>query len=138
MGVLARMGTQGDLGITTASDPNNPLVTMSVSPSAEFQWAIQPFTQTDPATNWSFRAPVFTWYHVALVNDGKTTDLYSNGSKDVRNSHDLSVGLQTTGQFWMVGATQYGDSVGPALYGWLGDVRIVNRPLSVQEFMISR
>jgi hypothetical protein len=73
-----------------------------------------------------------------LVNDGKTTKLYINGSEDVRNSHDLSTGLETVGGFWMVGATQYGHTVGPALYGWLGDVRIVNRPLSVREFMISR
>jgi hypothetical protein len=28
--------------------------------------------------------------------------------------------------------------VGPAFSGWLGDVRIVNRPLTVREFMISR
>ena len=138
MGVLARQGTQADLGITTASDPNNPLVTFSVSPSNEFQWAIQPFTQPDLVTNWSFRTPTLTWYHVALVNDGKTTKLYINGSEDVRNSHDLAVGLESTGEFWMVGATQYGRVVGPAFYGWLGDVRIVNRPLTVQEFMIAR
>jgi hypothetical protein len=137
MGLLARMGTQGDLGLTTAGDPQNPLVTLSVSPSLEFQWAVQPFTQPDLVTNWSFRTPAFTWYHVALVNDGKTTNLYINGSEDVRNSHDLSVGLQTTGEFWLVGATQYGRA-GQAFYGWLGDIRIVNRPLSVQEFMISR
>ena len=138
MGVLARQGTQADLGVTTAGDPNNPLVTFSVSPSNEFQWAIQPFTQPDLVTNWSFRTPTLTWYHVALVNDGKTTRLYINGSEDVRNSHDLSVGLESTGEFWMVGATQYGRVVGPAFYGWLGDVRIVNRPLTVKEFMISR
>ena len=137
MGLLARMGTQGDLGLTTAGDPQNPLVTLSVSPSLEFQWAVQPFSQPDLVTNWSFRTPAFTWYHVALVNDGKTTNLYINGSEDVRNSHDLSVGLQTTGEFWLVGATQYGRA-GQAFYGWLGDIRIVNRPLSVQEFMISR
>jgi hypothetical protein len=138
MGVLARQGTQGDLGITTAGDPNNPLVTLSVSPSNEFQWAIQPFAQPDLVTNWSFRTPTLTWYHVALVNDGKTTRLYINGSEDVRNSHDLAAGLQSTGQFWMLGATQYGHVVGPAFYGWLGDVRIVNRPLTPREFMISR
>jgi hypothetical protein len=137
MGLISRMGTQGDLGLTNVSDVQNPLVTLSVSPSLEFQWAVQPFAQPDLVTNWSFRTPAFTWYHVALVNDGKTTSLYINGSKDVRNSHDLSVGLQTTGEFWLVGATQYG-RVGQAFYGWLGDIRIVNRPLSVQEFMISR
>ena len=75
---------------------------------------------------------------MALVNDGKTTKLYINGSEDVCNSHDLSVGLQSTGAFWMVGATQYARTVGPALYGWLGDARIVNRPLTVRKFMISR
>ena len=138
MGLLARQGTQGDLKIATAGDPNSPAVTFSVSPSGEFQWAIQPFTQPDLATNWSFRTPTLTWYHVALVNDGKTTKLYINGSEDVRNSHDLAVGLQSTGEFWMVGATQYGRVVGPAFYGWLGDIRVVNRPLSVREFMISR
>jgi hypothetical protein len=79
-----------------------------------------------------------TWYHVALVNDGKTTNLYINGSEDVRNSHSLAVGLQSTGRFWLVGATHWLDSVGQSFYGWLGDVRIVNRPLSVPEFMISR
>ncbi len=138
MGVLARQGTQGDLRISTASDPANPTVTLSVSPSNEFQWAIQPFSQPDLVTNWSFRTPTLTWFHVALVNDGKTTKLYINGSEDVRNSHDLAVGLQSTGEFWMLGATQYGRVVGPAFYGWLGDVRVVNRPLTVREFMISR
>jgi hypothetical protein len=72
------------------------------------------------------------------VNDGKTTDLYINGAKDVRNSHELAVGLQTTGEFWLLGATTWQRSVGQSFYGWLGDVRVVNRPLSVQEFMISR
>jgi hypothetical protein len=76
---------------------SSSVVTLSVSPSLEFQWAVQPFTQPDLVTNWSFRTPAFNWYHVALVNDGKTTNLYINGSKDVRNSHDPVV--QTTGPF---------------------------------------
>jgi hypothetical protein len=138
MGVLSRMGTGLDLGRTSEEDPQEPLVTLTVSPSREFQWAVAPFTNPNLVTDWSFRTPALTWYHVALVNDGKTTDLYINGSKDVRNSHELSVGLQTTGEFWLVGANHYARSVGQSFYGWLGDVRIVNRPLSVQEFMISR
>ena len=44
----------------------------------------------------------------------------------------------SAGKFWLVGATHWERSVGQSFYGWLGDVRIVNRPLSVQEFMISR
>jgi hypothetical protein len=138
MGVLSRMGTGLDLGRTQEEDPNQPLVTLTISPSREFQWAIAPFTNPDLVTNWSFRTPALTWYHVALVNDGKTTDLYINGSKDARNSHNLAVGLQTTGAFWLIGATHYAHSVGQSFYGWLGDVRVVDRPLSVQEFMIAR
>jgi hypothetical protein len=138
MGVLSRMGTGLDLGLTSEDLPQEPLVTLSVSPDREFQWAVATFSNSNTLTDWSFRTPAMTWYHVALVNDGKTTDLYINGSKDERNSHSLAVGLQTTGKPWLVGATHWLDSVGQSFYGWLGDVRIVNRPLSVQEFMISR
>ena len=138
MGVLSRMGTGLDLGRTLEEDPEQPLVTLTISPSHEFQWAIAPFTNPDLVTNWSFRTPALTWYHVALVNNGKTTDMYVNGSKDVRNSHSLSVGLQTINDFWLIGATHYSHSVGQSFYGWLGDVRITNRPLSAREFMISR
>jgi hypothetical protein len=79
--------------------------------------------------------------HVPLRNAAREFDRVTSGrggSKDVRNSHDLSVGLQTTRQYWLLGATTWLDSVGQSFYGWLGDVRIVNRPLSVSEFMISR
>ena len=138
MGMLSRMGTGLDLGRTAQEDPEQPLVTLTMSPSREFQWAVAPFTNPDLVTNWSFRTPALTWYHVALVNNGKTTDMYINGSKDVRNSHNLSVGLQTIGDFWLIGATHYSHSVGQSFYGWMGDVRITNRPLSVREFMTSR
>jgi hypothetical protein len=96
------------------------------------------FSNPNTLTDWSFRTPAMTWYHIAVVNDGKTSDLYVNGSRDGRNSRSLAVGLQTAGRFWMLGATHWLDSVGQSYYGWLGDVRIVNRPLSVKEFMISR
>jgi hypothetical protein len=138
MGVLSRMGTGLDLGLTQEDLPQEPLVTLTVSPSLEFQWAVATFSNPNTLTDWSFRTPAMTWYHIAVVNDGKTSDLYVNGSKDGRNSRSLAVGLQTTGRFWMLGATHWLDSVGQSYYGWLGDVRIVNRPLSVQEFMISR
>jgi hypothetical protein len=46
--------------------------------------------------------------------------------------------LQTINDFWLIGATHYSHAVGQSFYGWLGDVRIANRPLSVREFMISR
>jgi hypothetical protein len=64
--------------------------------------------------------------------------MYINGSPDQRNPERTSVGLQTSGEFWMIGAKHYARVVEHSFYGWMGDVRIVDRPLPVREFMISR
>jgi hypothetical protein len=40
--------------------------------------------------------------------------------------------------FWLVGAYHYDHVVEQSCYGWLGDVRIVGRPLRVDQFLISR
>jgi hypothetical protein len=135
MGVLSRMGSGADLG-RTADDPDEPLATLTVSPSREFQWAVAPFSDPGLLTNWSFRVPTLNWYHVALVNDGKQTTMYLNGSPDQRNPTRLNNGLQTTGEYWMIGANHYGRTVEHSFYGWIGDVRVVNRPLAVREFML--
>jgi hypothetical protein len=137
MGALTRMGNGADIG-RPGDDPLEPLVTLTVSPSREFQWAVAPFSDPELVTNWGFRVPTLTWYHVALVNDGKRTVMYINGSPDQRNPERTSVGLQTSGEFWMIGAKHYARVVEHSFYGWMGDVRIVDRPLPVREFMISR
>jgi hypothetical protein len=36
---------------------------------------------------------------------------------------------------WLLGAYDYNRVVDQSFYGWLGDVRVVNRPLAVREFM---
>ncbi|MFC4313518.1 LamG-like jellyroll fold domain-containing protein [Steroidobacter flavus] len=135
MGVLSRMGRGGDLG-RTEDDPDEPLATLTVSPSREFQWAVATFTDPGLLTNWSFRVPTLNWYHVALVNDGKQTLMYINGSLDQRNPQRIGNGLLTTGEYWMIGANHYGRTVEHSFYGWIGDVRIVNRPLQAREFML--
>ena len=135
MGVLSRMGTGGDLG-RTGDDPDEPLATLTVSPSREFQWAAATFSDPALLTNWSFRVPTLNWYHVALVNDGKQTSMYINGSLDQRNPQRLNSGLQTTGEYWLIGANHYARTVEHSFYGWIGDVRIVNRPLAVRDFML--
>lgn len=135
MGVLSRMGTGGDLG-RTGDDPDEPLATLTVSPSREFQWAAATFSDPGLLTNWSFRVPTLDWYHVALVNDGKQTSMYINGSLDQRNPQRLNSGLQTTGEYWLIGANHYARTVEHSFYGWIGDVRIVNRPLAVRDFML--
>lgn len=134
MGAISRMGTGGDLG-RTGDDPDEPLATLTVSPSREFQWAAATFSDPGLLTNWSYRVPTLRWYHVALVNDGKQTLMYIDGSLDQRNPQRLNRGLQTTGEYWMIGANHYARTVEHSFYGWIGDVRIVNRPLAVREFM---
>lgn len=135
MGVLSRMGRGGDLG-RTGDDPDEPLATLTVSPSREFQWAAATFTDPGLLTNWSFRVPTLNWYHVALVNDGKQTLMYINGSLDQRNPQRVGTGLLTTGEHWLIGANHYARTVEHSFYGWIGDVRIVNRPLAPREFML--
>lgn len=53
-----------------------------------------------------------------------------------RNPTRLNNGLLTTGEYWMIGANHYGRTVEHSFYGWIGDVRVVNRPLAVREFML--
>jgi hypothetical protein len=38
---------------------------------------------------------------------------------------------------WALGGYEYGGTINQIWHGWIGDVRIVNRPLSVGEFMIA-
>ena len=37
-----------------------------------------------------------------------------------------------------LGGNEYGGAVNQIFHGWVGDVRIVDRPLPVDEFMIAR
>jgi len=37
-----------------------------------------------------------------------------------------------------LGGYEYGGSINQIFHGYIGDVRIVNRPLSVDEFMIAK
>ncbi len=39
---------------------------------------------------------------------------------------------------WALGGYEYGGSANQVFYGYVGDVRIVNRPLKVTEFMIAK
>jgi hypothetical protein len=36
----------------------------------------------------------------------------------------------------VLGATQFDGAFGQGFYGWMGDTRIVGRPLPVEEFLV--
>ena len=76
-----------------------------------------------------------TWTHVAVVNDGRFTDLYIDGSLMGRNPLSPAVGLGSTGKPWLLGAIDYANVVEQTFNGLMGDVRIVDHALPPSRFM---
>jgi hypothetical protein len=136
-GLFTRMGTGGNAG-KTGDDPSEPAGTLNLSSGAEVQWAVFPRNQNRMSTNWSHLLPLDTWWHVAVVNDGRHTVMYVDGCEVVRNPSTPAVGVVTTGDFWMLGAYHYNRIVEQSYYGWLGDVRVVDRALPVEKFMLGQ
>ena len=70
-----------------------------------------------------------------MVNDGRQSVMYIDGSRVLRDPRAENVGLASTGEPWPVGATTYARVVEQSFYGWIGDVRISDRALAVAEMM---
>ncbi|MGW0823230.1 LamG-like jellyroll fold domain-containing protein [Streptomyces sp. NPDC002845] len=133
-GLISRTGTGGGAG-KTEDDPDEPLATLSLSNDREPQWAVRPLNQQGIATNWGQETPLETWWHLAVVNDGRRTTLYVQGCPVVRNPKAAAVGLTSLGLPWLLGGYEYGGRIDQILHGRLGDVRIVERALPVTSFM---
>lgn len=134
MGLLSRMGAGADAG-RTGGDPLEPLGTLSLNEGGAAQWAVFPQHRNDISTNWSHDLPKDTWIHLAVVNDGRRTTMYVDGSKVLRNPSTPAVGIATAGKPWLVGATTYDRRVEQGFYGRIGDIRIVDRPLRTDQFL---
>jgi hypothetical protein len=65
-------------------------------------------------------------------------DTAVNGSQVVDNPSTVSIGITSLGLPWMLGGHEYGGSIDQIFHGWIGDVRIVNRPLSIDDFMTGK
>ncbi|GIH16903.1 LamG-like jellyroll fold domain-containing protein [Rugosimonospora africana] len=137
--VLSRWGEAGQAGKSGRNtDPQEPVATLSFSDGREPQFNIYPLNQTYPTTNWGHSLPEDTWWHVAVVNDGKHTVMYVDGCPTIDNPSTVSTGIASLGLPWMVGGYEYGGKIDQIFHGWIGDVRIVNRPLSIDEFMTGK
>jgi Concanavalin A-like lectin/glucanases superfamily len=134
MGVVSRMGSGRDAG-KTGDDPDEPVATLTVAPSPGMQWAVYPVNRDAIATNWGHELATDHWVHVAVVNDGHQTVMYIDGARLLRNPRAENIGLSTTGEPWLIGATTYARVVEQSFYGWIGDVRISDRALPVDRFM---
>ncbi|MFC8517031.1 LamG-like jellyroll fold domain-containing protein [Streptomyces sp. NPDC057257] len=133
-GLVSRRGTGGAAG-KTGDDPDEPLATLSLSNDREPQWAMRPLNQEGIATNWGQETPLETWWHLAVVNDGRHTTMYVQGCPVVRNPKAPAVGITSVGEPWLLGGYTYADKIDQILHGRLGDVRIVSRALPVTSFM---
>ncbi|MER5574960.1 LamG-like jellyroll fold domain-containing protein [Streptomyces massasporeus] len=133
-GLVSRTGTGGAAG-KTADDPDEPLATLSLSNDREPQWAMRPLDQQGIATNWGHETPLETWWHLAVVNDGRHTTLYVEGCPVLRNPKASSAGITSVGLPWLLGGYEYGGKIDQIFHGRLGDVRIVARALPVTSFM---
>lgn len=133
-GLVSRTGTGGAAG-KTEGDPDEPLATLSLSDGPGPQWAVRPLNQQGIATNWGDETARETWWHVAVVNDGRHTTMYVQGCPVARNPHATAIGLTSVGLPWLLGGYEYGGRIDQILYGRLGDVRIVERALPVTSFM---
>ena len=138
MAALSRWGESGQAGKSAGNtDPNEPIATFSLSDGREPQWCVYPLNLDDESTNWGQGLPEATWWHLAVVNDGKTTVMYVEGCPTVDNPPTIANGLVQLNLPWVLGGYEYGGSINQIWHGWIGDVRVVNRPLSVGEFMIA-
>jgi hypothetical protein len=136
-GLLSRRGTTGDAG-KSGGDPDEPVVTFSLSPGAEPQWAVCPLNTDGPVTNWGHELPLGTWWHLAVVNNGRHSVMYVDGCPVARNPDTVATGLATVGLPWLLGGYEYGGSLDQILHGWVGDVRLTGHPLTPSSFMIAR
>ena len=139
MAVLSRWGESGQAGKSGGNtDPNEPIATFSFSGDREPQWNAYPLNLDYPTTNWGQGLPEATWWHVAVVNDGKHTVMYIEGCPTVDNPTLIeSTGITQLALPWALGGYEYSGAINQIFYGYVGDIRVVDRPLSVDEFMIA-
>lgn len=119
-------------------DAQEPVVTLSLSGGRELQWCVYPLNSGGSATSWGHELQLDTWWHVAVVNDSRQTTMYVDGCPVVRNPTARSIGLTTLNLPWMLGGYAYDGKLDQTLNAWVGDVRIVDRALRPDAFMIGR
>ncbi|GLV76143.1 LamG-like jellyroll fold domain-containing protein [Streptomyces hygroscopicus] len=135
--ILSRRGSAGAAGKHGRNtNPDEPVVQLAISNNGrEPQFNHYPLNATYPTTNWGHGLVELTWWHLAVVNDGRYTKLYVEGAPVVDNPKRVSVGLTSLGLPWLLGGHESAGAIDIVFHGNVGDTRIVNRPLPVDEFL---
>ncbi|MCA2218143.1 LamG-like jellyroll fold domain-containing protein [Jidongwangia harbinensis] len=135
MGILSWEGRSGDAGKTSGWSPLEPTCSLNVSPERFLQYVVYPVDRDADPTSWSHALPVGRWMHVAVVNNGRRTIVWVDGSKIARNPTQPAHGIATLGRPFVLGATSFDLKYGHGFYGWLGDVRITAKALRPEQFL---
>lgn len=135
--VLSRRGAAGSAGKQGKNtDPDEPLAQLAITNNGrEVQFNHYPLNNTYPTTNWSHGLAELRWWHIAVVNDGRYTKLYVNGSPVADDPKRVSNGLTSLGLPWLVGGHEYAGAIDIVFHGNIGEIRIVDRPLTQREFL---
>lgn len=135
--VLSRRGAAGAAGKHGRNtDPNEPLAQLNITNNGrEVQFNHYPLNTTYPTTNWSHGLAELKWWHIAVVNDGRYTRLYVEGSPVADDPKRVSNGLSSLGLPWLVGGHEYAGAIDVVFHGGVGEIRVVNRPLAQREFL---
>ena len=142
--ILGRVGNRGAVpGGYWGGDPEASSVLFAISNLREVQWEVVPASNAHYAqTNWSGEIIRDTWYHVAMVNDPATatTTLYVEGAPVLRNVSRAATGTrsQATPQPWILGAGWWDGTLDDGYYGWVGELRIVAKPIPASQWLTAR
>ncbi|MFE4430024.1 LamG-like jellyroll fold domain-containing protein [Peribacillus butanolivorans] len=134
MGILTRQGQAADLN--KVEGEKEILTTLSISSDKEIQWTSHPSNLNYNVGNWSRSLNADEWYHLAVVNDGKTTTLTVNGISDYGKSEKV-VGIATIeGKGWNIGASEWGNELDALFAGNIQEIRIANEALTEKEWLV--
>ncbi len=140
--ILARGINRGSMPGFAGGDKQASPLLFAISSLKELQWEVVPASNsTYPQTNWSGEIMVDTWYHVAIVNDPKTgeTIMYVDGAPVLRNIVGQS-GMRSinTATPWVIGASWWDGSFVDGFLGQIGEIRLVPRPLTQDQWLTAR
>ena len=135
MGILSWEGRSGDAGKHSGWSPLEPTCSLNVSPERFLQYVLYSEDGDHNPTSWGHAMPTGVWQHLAVVNDGRTSVVWVNGSRIARNPTQPAHGIATVGRPFTIGATSFDLKYGQGFYGWIGDVRITGRPLKPAQFL---
>ncbi|MFB7642445.1 LamG-like jellyroll fold domain-containing protein [Peribacillus butanolivorans] len=134
MGILTRQGQAADLN--KVEGEKEILTTLSISSDKEIQWTSQPSNLNYNVGNWSRSLNADEWYHLAVVNDGKTTTLTVNGISDYGKSEKVVGIAAVEGKGWNIGASEWGNELDALFAGNIQEIRIANEALAEKEWLV--